>query len=181
MQMTIRNKTNMAAACGAMLFTAGLCTAQSDGSKAAPEPTKYFHLDFVVKELDGGKVISARHYTTTISNDANSHNCSIRSGSKVPVPVGGNGTDNTQYTYIDVGVNLDCHNAKLIEGDLGLYVSADISTAVPGPKQPLIRQTRWSADVIVTIGKPTTIFSSDDITNKGQMQLELTATPIPAR
>jgi hypothetical protein len=45
----------------------------------------------------------------------------------------------------------------------------------------LIRQTKWSSNVIVPIGKPTVIFSSDDATTKGQMQLELTATAMPAR
>jgi hypothetical protein len=32
--------------------------------------------------------------------------------------------------------------------------------------------------VIVPVGKPTVIFSSDDVASKGQMQLELTASPI---
>jgi hypothetical protein len=32
--------------------------------------------------------------------------------------------------------------------------------------------------VIVPLKKPTVIFSSDDLTTKHQMQLELTATPI---
>jgi hypothetical protein len=43
---------------------------------------------------------------------------------------------------------------------------------------PTIRQNRWVSTVAVPLKKPTVIFSSDDLTSKRQMQLELTATPI---
>jgi hypothetical protein len=75
-------------------------------------------------------------------------------------------------------VNIDCRAAKEIQGDLALNVSAEISTATTAQKQPLIRQTKWSSNVILPLGKPTVIFSSDDVASKGQMQLELTATPV---
>jgi hypothetical protein len=153
-------------------LTAGICAAQSDN-------VKYFHLDFVVKELEGGKVINARHYSaTTVTGD---HSCTIRSGNKVPVQTGSSGPDSGQYTYVDVGVNIDCRAAKELDGSLALNVSAEISSAVSAQKQPLIRQTKWSSNVIVPIGKPTVVFSSDDVTTKGQTQLELTATAITAR
>ena len=54
------NKTKLAVTCGVMTLMAGACFAQNDGSKSAELP-KYFHLDFVVKELEGGKTINARH------------------------------------------------------------------------------------------------------------------------
>jgi hypothetical protein len=180
MQKTIRNKTGLALACGAILLTAGVCAAQSEGAKPAPEQPKYFHLEFVVKDLEGGKVINARHYSTTVSTDGS---CTIRTGNKVPVPTGtGTGTDSQfQFTYIDVGVNIDCRSAKQVEGNLALNLTAEISSAVTATKPPLIRQNKWSSNVIVPVGKPTVVFSSDDVTSKGQMQLELTATPIEAR
>ncbi len=171
-QKTMRSKTALAMAFGAILLTANISAAQN-----APEPAKYFHLDFEVKELDAGKVVNARHYLTTVSTQDSSG--TIRSGSKVPVQYGTE--TNASFSYIDVGVNIDTRQAKQIESDLALSVTAEISTAVPGPKQPVIRQTKWSANVIVTLGKPTVIFSSDDIAGKGQMQLELTAVSIPAR
>ena len=177
----MRNKTKLAIACGAALLTAGICAAQGEGAKSAPEQRKYFHLDFVVKDLDGGKVINARHYSTTIATGESApYSCTIRTGSKVPVPSGGT-IGAGQFTYIDVGVNIDCRSANEIEGSLALSVAAEISSAAPSSNPPLIRQTKWSSNVIVPIGKPTVIFSSDDATTKGQMQLELTATAIPAR
>jgi hypothetical protein len=44
---------------------------------------------------------------------------------------------------------------------------------------PSIRSNSWSSVVIVPLKTPTLIFSSDDPASKRQMQLELTATPIP--
>jgi len=182
MRKTMQNKTKLALGCGAILLTAGICAAQGDDAKSAAEHPKYFHLEFVVKEMDAGKVVSARHYSTMVATGRADfgYNCTIRTGNKVPVPVSG-GKDSGTFTYIDVGVNIDCRAAKEVEGSLALSVSAEISNAATASNPPLIRQTKWSSNSIVPIGKPTTIFSSDDVTTKGQMQLELTATPMTPR
>ena len=174
----MRNKTTLMVVCGTILLSAGICAAQNDTAKPAAEQPKYFHLDFAVKELESGKLINVRHYTTTIATgESTPYTCSTRAGSKVPVPLAGQ----TGTTYIDVGVNIDCRSAKEIESSLAISVAAEISSPAPTSNPPLIRQTKWSSNVIVPIGKPTVIFSSDDVTTKGQMQLELTATAIPAR
>lgn len=170
------NKTKLAIACGIVTMMAGAGFAQTEGAKATEQP-KYFHLDFVLKELDGGKVVNARHYAMTIST-GDTGTSGIRTGNKVPITTGGTGGEVTQFTYIDVGVNIDCKQAKEMGDDLALHVDAEISSAATQTHQPLIRQTKWSSSVIVPIGKATTIFSSDDVTTKGQMQLELTATPV---
>jgi hypothetical protein len=142
----------------------GYLRSPSETAKPPAEQPKYFHLDFVVKELEGGKVIGARHYSTTTATG--DHSCTIRSGNKVPVQSGGSGSEG-QFTYIDVGVNIDCRSAKEIEGSLALSVTAEISSAAT-VGQPLIRQTKWSSNVIVPIGKPTVIFSSDDVTARAR-------------
>jgi len=150
---------------------AGACLAQS-----ATEEPKYYHLDFVVKELESGKVINVRSYSMTIST-GNTGTFVTRTGNKVPISTGeGAGS----LTYIDVGVNIDCRAAKEIQDQLALNISAEISSvATQSPaNRPLIRQTKWSSNVIVSVRKPTTVFSSDDPTSKGQTQLELTAIPI---
>jgi hypothetical protein len=154
----------------------GQAFAQGGIPKAAEEP-KYFHLDFVVKELDNGKVTNSRAYTMTIATD--SSGSSIRTGNKVPIPTSSGSS--SSFTYIDVGVNIDCRSAKQIADELALNITAEISTAAsepPSGSPPLIRQTKWSSAVIVPLRKPTTIFSSDDPSSKRQTQLELTATPI---
>jgi len=174
MQKTMRNKTKFAITCGAILLTAGICAAQSDDAKPAAEHSRYFHLEFVVKELDAGKVINARHYST---NTVVGQKGVIRTGNKVPVQAG----NPVGITYIDVGVSIDCTVEQEIEGNLPLNVTVEISSSATSSNPPMIRQTKWSSNVIVPIGKPTVVFSSDDVASKGQTQLELTATPILPR
>jgi hypothetical protein len=46
------------------------------------------------------------------------------------------------------------------------------------PNVPILRQTRWESSVVVTLDKPTLIFISDNISDTGKTELELTATEI---
>ena len=174
MQTTMRNKTILAAACGAVLWATGISAAQDEGAKSASRQARYFHLDFVVKEIEGGKVTNARHYTTI--TETGDRTCTFRSGNKVPLQAGGS----TGLTYVDVGVNIDCRAVREIDGNLAINLEAEVSNLAVSSNPPVIRQTKWSTDTLVPIGKPTVICSSDDAVSKAQMQLELTATPIPA-
>jgi len=176
----MRNKTTLPIAAALLIFTSAVGLAQSGDTKPAPDQVRYFRLDFAIQELDGGKVTNSRHYVMSIETLTDTS--SIRTGSKMPVATGTLGGQDSQFTYVDVGVNIDCRKAAVVNGDLALNVSADVSTAAPSPSMhPIIRQNRWSSNVIVPVGKPTVIFSSDDLTTKGQIQLELTATPIQVR
>jgi hypothetical protein len=161
--------------CITLALLAGTAAAQTE-TKPVEDPI-FYRLDFVLKELDGGKVVNSRAYSMSISSVRGSQNSSIRTGSKVPVT----GSDG-KNTYVDLGINFDCRNAKMVGADLSLGVFADISSvAEPSTNPPVIRNNRWGSDVIVPLRKPTTIFSSDDAMSKRQMQLELTATPITPR
>jgi hypothetical protein len=154
----------------------GTCLAQTPQS--AKEPPRFYKLDFVVKELDGTRVVNSRSYSTTASDEEHS-GCAIRTGSKVPVgPPGASAT-----TAVDVGVSIDCRSIKEVRNELSITVTADITSmaqdSTAAAAYPVIRQNRWSSTVVVPIKKPAVIFSSDDTTTKRQIQVELTATPIP--
>ncbi len=153
-----------------MAASAGACFAQT-------ADWKFYRLNFVVKEVEGAKVLNSRSFSTVVQVDAPGMNAeagSIRTGSKVPS--GGN--------YIDIGVNIDVRRVReLPDGDLGLSVSADLSSTAPEggmPDRPVIRQNRWSSYVVVPVNKPTVLFASDDATSKHQIQLELTASRVGA-
>lgn len=148
------------------------------------QDTKFYRLDFVVKELDEAKVVSSKKYSTFISTDESStqvRGASIRTGSKVPYQIGGPGPS-TQYNYADVGVNIDCLKIRELSGHLMVHVIAEISS-VPAPEgpvtmAPVVRQNRWTSVATIEPAKPTTLFSSDDLNSKRKLQLELTATPV---
>jgi hypothetical protein len=154
-------------------------------STKVPFVQHYYHLVFVVKEMEGGKVINSREYGMSIGTVAefsmNYNNRSIRTGTKVPLE-----GEQGKATYIDVGVNIDCRNVMEVGGRLAMDVSAEVSS-VGSPKMegaggargmPIILQNRWNSQVLVTLGKPTVLFASDEVTSKRTLELELTATEL---
>jgi hypothetical protein len=153
----------------AAFFVCATCFAQDTPS----DQSRYYKLDFTVKELTGGKVTNSRSYVT-IGHSQQSHQ-SIRTGDKVPVQQNGN-----LWSYIDIGVNIDVMDLAQSGNDLRLHVTADISSAEKDAAlpQPIIRHTTWSSNVVVPLRKPTVLFSSDATGSKSQTQLELLATPL---
>jgi hypothetical protein len=152
----------------ALIFAATLCLAQE-----TPTAQKYYKFDFVVKELDAGKVQSARSYSVIGGVHGRENSMMIRTGDKVQVPSG-----DGKFTYIDVGTNIDCRILTESPTELGLSISADISSA-DAPRAPVISQTKWNSNVLAPLKKATVIFTSDSVSKKTQTQLELTVTPLP--
>ncbi len=157
--------------------------------RAQPAPPNFYHLVFVVEELGtDNKVVNSRTYTTTVDTDSRNPNVSIRTGSKVPVATGIYSTGdskasiNTQYQYVDVGVDFDIRNVAEVRDQLSLQLTASISSMAATAEQtlhePVIRQNKWEAPVLIPIGKPTVVFTSDSLDSKGSMHVTVTATPI---
>lgn len=160
-------------------------TEQSDG--------QHYRVIFVAQEVEGNKVINARRYETDMTlQGPGSGIVSIRTGSRIPIVTGSSSGAQVgvqaQFQYVDADVNLDINRARL-EGDrVFLSITAEISSAdlltsgLPASSgalhQPIIRRNKWSSGVTVQLGKPTVIFSSDDVSSKRTMQIELTVTPV---
>lgn len=157
-----------------------------DAAKPPELPVHYYHLEFLVQELGAdGKPVNSRAYSTTVTT--NSHDTSvIRVNSRVPVASGAFDERaplvNTQFTYQNAGVQIDVRNAREIGRLLTLSLTADISSlggsanVVANFREPIMRQNKWEAWVLVPIGKPTVVFNSDDLDTKGSMQMLVTAT-----
>ncbi|MBN8733098.1 MAG: hypothetical protein J0L64_21360 [Acidobacteria bacterium] len=144
---------------------------------------KYFKLDFVVKELDEARTVSSRTYSAMVATGRPSRGCSIRTGTRLPIQTSPAGNPNVQVQYYDIGVNIDCNTATEMGSQLSLVVTADVSSLPAGREAnstlpPVVRQNRWTGNVVVPIGKATTLFSSDDLDSKRKMQLELTVNPV---
>ncbi|MGH9590803.1 MAG: hypothetical protein ACRD25_10420 [Terracidiphilus sp.] len=164
--------------------------AQQTGGKqpatAAPaEPVHYYHFDFVVEDLDAsGKVANSRSYSTTVDTEPH-YLTSIRTGSKIPI-VTGTAAGNTQYTYIDLGVELDLRDVHEVGQQLAFDLTANLSgeasvVSLKGSteqQEPVIRQNKWASRVLVPIGKRTVVFTSDSLDSKGSTRVVVTVTPI---
>jgi hypothetical protein len=161
----------------------------AEAAKAPEAPARFYHLELVVQELGkDGKPTNSRTYTITVRTE--SHNpAAIRTNSRIPIVTGSfsSGPENsapvqTQIQYQDVGVNIDVHSAQEVGRQLSLDLQAEISSVAENPDtrvhQPIIRQNRWQAAVLIPIGKPTVVFTSDALDSKGSMQLVVTATPV---
>ena len=154
-----------------LMLAASLSFAQE--TPTPPSQQKYYRFDFVVKELEAAKVQTARSYSVIGGVRGRENSMMIRTGDKVQVPGG-----DAKFTYIDVGTNIDCRIVSESPTELGLSVSADISSA-DAPRAPVISQTKWNSNVVVPLKKATVIFTSDSATKKTQTQLEVTVTPLP--
>jgi hypothetical protein len=145
---------------------------------AQSEPARFYKLDFVVKEVEGGKVVNSRMFSTMLAVAVPGRDlaASIRTGGKVPVTQG----NSTQFQFYDVGVNIDARDLREAQGDVSLMIQADINlvTQEGGGPAPVTRQNRWAGTVLAAVKKPTVVFASDDFNSKRQLQLELTATPV---
>ncbi len=153
-----------------------------DESKPKANPIAPYRLDFSLDELQDGKKINTRHYTSQLvagqEND-------IRIGLRVPV-VTGDTKGEKQYQYLDVGTNIKCDSRERGD-DIELIVDAevsDIDTPAPGAPlatpylAPIIRQVKIEGRVLLTTGKPILIGSVDDPNSKREFQLEVTATKL---
>lgn len=164
-----------------------------EAAKASEPATHYYRLEFVIQEVGSdGKPTNSRTYSTTVSTGRNDHYGAIRTGSRVPIITGAlhgpTGTSESklefQYQYLDVGVSIDTENVHENGGQLSMLVKAEVSSLADPthtstsdlPNDPVIRQNMWQASVLIPVGKPTVVFSSDALENKGGMQVSMTAT-----
>jgi hypothetical protein len=163
--------------CLAMIFAAAPAYLFAQDNKPAEGTTHYYHLSYSVQEVaENGKVTNSRIYTTAIGTNLGPP-AQIRTGDKIPIHT----DDKDNIQYLDIGVNVDTRQASEVGSKLALQVSAEISSTIKAPDAaapPIIRQNRWQANVLIPIGSPTVIFSSDDLQSKGKLQVEATATRI---
>ena len=156
----------------ALILLAGACSGQN------AESAKFYKLDFVVKEVEAARVLNARSYSMIVSTEKPSQASSIRAGSRVPAP---SSPGSAQFNYIELGVNIDCRSVQDFANELSLFVTAEVTSTLQESATtlpPVLRQNKWSSSVLVPLRKAIVLFSSDDVTTRRQMQLELTATPM---
>ncbi|MDR3701138.1 MAG: hypothetical protein P4L56_15940 [Candidatus Sulfopaludibacter sp.] len=141
---------------------------------------------------DGGDTAAkgTRHYTLLVEPNRKAifkvgNRVPVASGSFQPGSNGVNPLVNTQYTYIDIGVNIECvvsdQNGRiLLHGDLDLstVAPADAAARAAIPANPTVVQTKLNLDTAVEAGKPTVIAAIDDPVTARQFQVEATVVRI---
>src|SRR5665213_2509133 len=161
---------------------AGLVPAVSGAQAPPPKPlTHSYRVTYTLIVSDGGKRTGVQHITMTIS--APTSRGTIKMGQKIPVATGsydGDGKSGvqTQFTYIDVGLNID---ANLIEEQNGVQITSKVeqSSVAPEPvtianvKEPIIRQLVLANTSLLTFGKSVVLGSLDIPDSTRHMDIEV--------
>ena len=125
-----------------------------------------------------------RRYTMLV---ADSRKAVFKVGSRSPAvsgsmqPEANGSVIGTQFTYLDIGVNIECV-VRAVGARAALHGSLDLSNIGPndppiaGVRNPTVRQTKLELDTTVELGKPTVLASIDDPITARRLQVEVTIT-----
>jgi len=128
---------------------------------------KIYRLTFTTTETDGGKRVGVQHFAMVV---AAGQRTVMKQGSKVPIATGsynatGNTGAQTQFTYIDVGMNFDAMLDELANGarlrSKVEQLSIAEQTSGVGVADPIIRQSSLEGTSFLTLGKPLVLGSID--------------------
>jgi type II secretory pathway component GspD/PulD (secretin) len=152
-------------------------------------PKKNYRLTYTVTELDGSKQIGTEHYAMIMTSGQAT---TLKLGSKIPVATGsysagGNGVGigvQTQFTYIDVGMNFDATltemgNNAMLKSSVEQSSVAPETSAVAGAHEPIIRQASLRGETFLVPGKPVLLGSMDIPGSTSRLQIEVTMEPLP--
>jgi len=152
--------------------------------KGEAAPT--YRFAFSIYELVEGKRTNQRDYSLLVQADGRGPNSKIKIGTKVPI-VTGNSNGNTQYTYTDVGVAMECSAIETTNNKLAVGIELEFSSFAAGNQNadahseglgPVFRAISQHLRSVLTPGKPQMIASLDDPNSNKRFQVEVTATKI---
>ena len=129
-------------------------------------PKKTYRLVYTITEMDGGKSIGTEHYSMVVVTGQRTN---LKQGSKVPVLTGsydpGNSKEQTQYTYLDVGMNF---SAVLDEFANGVRLQSKVEQSSIAEERsgavgqdPIVRQSVLEGTAFLSLGKPLMLGSVD--------------------
>lgn len=129
-------------------------------------PKKAYRLTYTISEMDSGKRIGVQHFSMIVAGGGRT---TLKNGSRVPVVTGsynpGTPTQNSQVTYIDVGLNIDASLDELANG-ARLRSKVEQSSVAEersgmGTQDPVVRQTVFEGTSFLSPGKPLVVGSAD--------------------
>ena len=134
--------------------------------KDLDRPKKTYRLVYTITERDGEKSIGTEHFSMVV---VTGQKTTLKQGSKVPVLTGsydpGNSKEQTQYTYLDVGMNFaatldEFANGVRLQSKVEQSSIADDKSGVVA-QDPIVRQSVLEGTAFLTLGKPLMLGSVD--------------------
>jgi type II secretory pathway component GspD/PulD (secretin) len=148
------------------------------------KPKKLFRLTYTVTEMDGTKVVETHHYSMVA---VSGQQTTLKQGSRVPVITGSydqaKSEQQTQFTYIDVGMNFDATVTEVASGILLRATVEQSSVAeeksISSVQEPVVRQTVLKGSSYVSPGKPLLLGSVDVAGSTHRLEVQVTMEPLP--
>lgn len=147
--------------------------------------THTYRLAYTLTVVDAGKRTGVQHFTMTVSAPTNRGN--VKMGEKVPVATGSysaNANVQTQFTYLDVGINI---NAAVAEETNGISLTSKVeqSSVAPTPatlgnvNEPIIRQVVLDNTSLIMPGKSVLLGSLDIPDSTSRVEIEVAVEQLP--
>jgi hypothetical protein len=170
-----------------LMFFAATCVAQDQARKeegagktnpASGQPARTaYKLEYKIYELEDGKRVNQRDFTSLASASEHGPSSMLRIGTRVPVSSPGE-----KPNYLDVGFSvvsqLTDQGGKLaasIRLEMTSFALPEQSAEPRSSSMPVLRNTNFNVETVLTPGKPQLIASVDDVNSKKRMQVEVTA------
>ncbi len=122
-----------------------------------------YRLTYTLTELDAGKTISTEHYSMVL---ASGQQLTLKQGTKVPVATGSysnanasaNNSVETQFTYLDIGMNFVA-TVELMANGVQLHSKIEQSSlaqpsTIEGVTEPVVSQTVLETTSLLSLDKP---------------------------
>ena len=152
-----------------------------------PKPLAHtYRLAYTLTISDAGKRTGVQHFTMTVSAPTNRG--SVKMGEKVPVATGSYSGENakvqTQFTYLDVGINI---SAIVAEDTNGISLSskveqssvAPVRVTISGVSEPIIRQMVLENTSLITPGKSVALGTLDIPDSTSHVEIEVAVEQLP--
>lgn len=155
-------------------------------------PKKTYRLTYTVTEIDGGKRVGTQHFAMVL---VSGQDTVLKQGSRVPIATGSyNATATagpspspagiqTQYTYLDIGMNFDATlsatgNGAMLRSSVEQSSIAEERSGV-GAQDPIVRQTSLRGVFFLTPAKPLVIGSLDIPGSTRHLDIEVVMEQLP--
>ena len=156
----------------ALLVFATLAAAkESSQNTGGPKPDERtpavtpLRVQVVFSEYDGDKKVSSLPYSFIVNADERRARpgSQIRNGARIPISTG-----KDQFTYLDIGTNVDCSATLQEDGRYKLQLALDRSSISPesssGSTNPIVRQFRADMNPVLKDGQSIeSIVSTDQL------------------
>jgi len=162
----------------------------------AAKPVHGYRVTYTLTTTDAGKRVGLEHFAMTVNTAittspdgrTSSGRGSVKIGQKVPVSTGtysdAKSSVQTQFTYLDVGINID---ATVTEGPTGLLIGSKVeeSSVAPQPvviagvSEPIIRQMVLTNSSTVNPGKSVSVGSLDLPDMQRHVDIEVSIEQLP--